>query len=151
MTMKRNLSKLFSFLTLLILLPLSACGDEPFAAPMTIVVFGDSLTAGYRLPADKAFPAQLEARLHAEGYTGIRVINQGISGDNTRGGVARMHTATALQPDIIILELGANDILGRSPASRAEPQLRKLIEAFEQSGALVLLTGIEVPGIFPGA
>src|SRR6202140_512609 len=75
-----------------------------------ILAFGDSLTAGFGLPADAAFPSRLEARLRAEG-TLVHVTNAGNSGDTTTDGLARLDWSLADKPDLVILELGANDTL----------------------------------------
>src|SRR5580765_4977898 len=94
------------------------CGTlTPAAARVPeILAFGDSLTAGLGLPADAAFPSRLEARLRSEG-TLAHVVNAGVSGDTTSGGLARLDWVLAGKPDIVILELGANDALrGIEPA-----------------------------------
>ena len=75
-----------------------------------ILAFGDSLTAGFGLPPDQGFPAQLERRLRADGIA-ARVVNAGVSGDTTAGGLARLDWSLADKPDLVILELGANDML----------------------------------------
>src|SRR5689334_4052303 len=80
------------------------------ANPPQILVFGDSLAAGFGLPPEASFPARLEARLAADGIR-VRVINAGVSGDTTAGGVKRLDWALAEKPDLVILELGANDAL----------------------------------------
>src|SRR5579862_899283 len=87
-------------------------GSDASAAPRVpvIVAFGDSLTAGFGLPAEAAFPSRLEARLRAEGIT-VHVVNAGVSGDTTAGGLARLDWVLAAKPNIVILELGANDAL----------------------------------------
>src|SRR5690242_15895505 len=91
---------------------IALCGIlAPAAARVPeILAFGDSLTAGFGLPADAAFPSRLEARLRAEGLP-VRVVNAGNSGDTTAAGLARLDWSLADKPDIVILELGANDTL----------------------------------------
>lgn len=127
----------------------SACEAEqhPITTPVTIVALGDSLTAGYGLPADQAFPVQLQQRFAQDGSTGIRVINQGISGDTTRDGINRLSLALEARPDIVILELGANDILRKLPADKARANLSEIIAQLQQAGVTVLLTGISTPGV----
>src|SRR3954452_17427402 len=96
---------------LLLLALFGMCGGA--AAPARtaqILAFGDSLTAGFGLPSDKSFPAQLEARLRADGID-AHVVNAGVSGDTTAGGLARLDWSLADKPDLVILELGANDML----------------------------------------
>ncbi|MEO8053172.1 MAG: GDSL-type esterase/lipase family protein, partial [Acidobacteriota bacterium] len=73
-----------------------------------LLVFGDSLSAGYGVPRGQSYPDDLQRKLDAQGY-GWRVVNLGISGDTTSGGLARINTATALRPAVVLLELGGND------------------------------------------
>src|ERR1700687_5753997 len=76
-----------------------------------LVVFGDSLSAGYGVPQGQSYPDDLQRTLDAQGYQ-WRVVNLGISGDTTSGGLARVNTGTALRPAMVLLELGGNDGLG---------------------------------------
>lgn len=109
-----------------------------------ILDFGDSLTAGLGLPAAQAFPAKLEGWLHERGIA-ARVVNAGVSGDTTAGGVARLDWALADQPDLVILALGANDALrGIDPVS-VRGNLEKMIDKIEATGAKVLLLGMLAP------
>jgi len=109
-----------------------------------ILDFGDSLTAGYGLPAGQAFPARLEARLHQQGIE-ARVVNAGVSGDTTAGGLARLDWALADKPDLVILALGANDALRGIEPSTVRENLDKMIGKIEASGAKVLLLGMLAP------
>ena len=113
----------------------------PAAHVPVILAFGDSLTAGLGLPADKAFPAQLEARLKADGLS-VHVVNGGNSGDTTTDGRARLDWALADKPDLVILELGANDMLRGIPPAIAQANLDAIITRIQESGAKVLLTGM---------
>src|SRR5437868_8412833 len=82
-----------------------------------ILAFGDSIAAGFGLAPDAALPARLEAKLREQGIA-ARVVNAGVSGDTTAGGVARLAWTLADKPDVVILELGANDALrGIDPAT----------------------------------
>jgi acyl-CoA thioesterase I len=109
-----------------------------------IVDFGDSLTAGYGLLSGQAFPAQLEAWLHEHGIR-ARVVNAGVSGDTTAGGLARLDWTLADKPDLVILALGANDALrGVAPAT-VRGNLDKIIDKIQGSGAKVLLLGMLAP------
>lgn len=111
------------------------------AEPLRIIAFGDSLSAGFQLPADASFPAQLEARLKNDGYD-ARVVNASVSGDTTRGGLARVSYALRDGGDLMILELGANDmLLGFDPAT-TRGNLEKIIGAAEEKGVAVLLAGM---------
>ena len=99
----------------------------PAGQPLRIVVFGDSLAAGFGLKPSDAFPAQLERALKAKGHA-VEVINAGVSGDTTAGGLARVAWAVPDQTNAVILELGANDMLRGLDPARAkahEPQARR--------------------------
>jgi len=125
----------------LILLPwLAAAADT---RPV-IVAFGDSLTAGYGLDPGLSYPDFLQKRLDAQGYR-YRVVNLGISGDTTSGGVSRLGSALALKPRIVILALGANDGLRGLPLSATRANLDRMIAEFRNHGAAVLLAGITLP------
>lgn len=139
-----------AFLAATLMLPLGACGDsdEDITTPLKIVAFGDSLTAGYNLPAEHAFPSQLQEKFLREGSTGVTIENQGISGDTTQDGVQRLNKVLEAKPDIVILELGANDILRDAPAEKARTHLSHIITELQKSGVTVILTGIQVRGIF---
>jgi acyl-CoA thioesterase I len=109
-----------------------------------ILAFGDSITAGFGLPPEQAFPARLEARLRDQGIA-IHVINAGNSGDTTADGLARLDWSLAEKPDVVILELGANDALrGIDPAS-VRANLEAMISRIQASGAKLLLTGMQAP------
>ena len=114
------------------------------ARETAILAFGDSLTAGLGLPADEGFPARLEARLRADGLR-AHVVNAGVSGDTTAGGLARLDGALADKPDLVILALGANDALrGIDPAS-VGANLDAMIGKIAASGAKLLLVGMRSP------
>ena len=109
-----------------------------------IACFGDSLTAGFGLEPGQSFPDLLQAELDRRGYH-YRVANLGISGDTTQDGLARISMALAERPAIVVLELGANDGLRGQPVANAESNLAQMIEAFQKSGATVVLAGITLP------
>lgn len=109
-----------------------------------LVVFGDSITAGYGLAAGQSFPDDLQKKIDAEGKP-WHVVNLGISGDTTDGGVSRIDSATSLHPSIVILELGGNDGLRGMPVSATRANLEKMIDAFQSSGARVVLAGMTLP------
>ena len=109
-----------------------------------ILDFGDSLTAGYGVPAAQAFPARLEAWLHERGIA-ARVVNAGVSGDTTAGGLARLDWALADKPDLVILALGANDALRGIEPSTVRDNLDKMIGKVQATGAKVLLLGMLAP------
>jgi acyl-CoA thioesterase-1 len=112
--------------------------------PLRIVVLGDSLVSGLGLKPSDAFPAQLERALKARGHS-VEVINAGVSGDTTAGGLARATWAVPEQTDAVILELGANDALRGLDPARAKSNLDKLIATVRARGADVLLAGMFAP------
>jgi acyl-CoA thioesterase-1 len=109
-----------------------------------LVVFGDSLSAGFGLPAGQSFPDYLQKKLDAEGYP-WHVVNLGISGDTTEGGVSRMDSATSLKPAMVILELGGNDGLRGLPLASTRANLDRMITEFQSAGARVVLAGMTLP------
>ena len=113
-------------------------------AQRVIVAFGDSLTAGLGVPAAESYPALLAVRLLAEGYH-YRVVNAGVSGDTTAGGLRRVDWALRLYPEIVILELGVNDALRGQDLSAVRINLDRLVERFQSAGARVLLAGMRLP------
>src|SRR3954466_5356635 len=109
-----------------------------------LLVFGDSLSSGYGVPPGQSYPDDLQRKLNAEGYA-WRVVNLGISGDTTSGGLARVNAATALRPAMVLLELGGNDGLRGLPLSMTRENLDQIIAAFERVGARVVLAGMTLP------
>jgi acyl-CoA thioesterase-1 len=119
----------------------SATVAGPVAKPPEIVAFGDSLTAGLGLPPDEAFPARLAARLAGEGIQ-IHLVNAGNSGDTTTDGLARLDWALAGKPKLVLLELGANDMLRGIDPAIVRANLDAMIAKIQASGASVLLLGM---------
>lgn len=114
------------------------------AAPMKIVAFGDSLTAGFGLPQAQAFPVKLEEALQAEGYD-VEIVNAGVSGDTASAGLARLEWSVPDDADGVILELGANDALrGVDPAITREA-LDETIARLKARDIKVLLAGMRSP------
>jgi acyl-CoA thioesterase-1 len=122
-----------------------AAAAIPAAVPPTVLVFGDSLSAGYGIDVDQSWPALLQARLASQGYE-HRVINASISGETTEGGVTRIgSTLDNFHPDLVILELGGNDGLRGFPPKRMKANLMTIIETAKASGASVVMLGIRIP------
>jgi len=111
----------------------------------TILVFGDSISAGYGLPVGKGWVALLRAKLEREGY-GYRVVNASVSGETTAGGLDRLPRALALhRPRILILELGGNDGLRALPVAPMRANLERMVRLARAAGATVLLLGMRIP------
>lgn len=109
-----------------------------------IAVLGDSLTAGFGVAADEAFPARLQARLQREGYD-YRVVNAGVSGDTTAGGLRRVNWVLRAKPDVVVVALGANDGLRGQPPAAMRSNLEAIIARLRASGAQILLAGMRMP------
>lgn len=126
---------------LLLLSSLNAQGSET----PTVLIFGDSLSAGYGIDVDQSWAALLQSRLQTQGYE-HRVINASISGETTEGGAARIESALAsFEPALVILELGGNDGLRGFPPARMKANLDKIVRSSLDSGAAVVLLGIRIP------
>ncbi len=124
----------------------SATPAEPAPLPVegTLVFFGDSLTAGLGLSKEQAFPALIDARLRAEGRP-WKVVNAGVSGDTTAGGVARLDWIYKQKVDVMLLCLGANDGLRGIPVAETERNLRAILDRAKRQGTRVVLAGIQLP------
>ncbi len=111
----------------------------------TVLIFGDSLSAGFGIDVDQSWAALLQARLEEQGYE-HRVVNASISGETTEGGAARIDSAIgSFSPDLIILELGGNDGLRGFPPARIKGNLETIARRARDSGASVVLLGIRIP------
>lgn len=113
-------------------------------APQTIVLFGDSLMAGYGLSHDDGFAPKLEAALKDAGHD-VRVINSSVSGDTSAAGLARLDWALVDKPDAVLLELGANDALRGVEPSQTRDNLAQIIEKLRAQDVDILLAGMMAP------
>jgi len=120
-----------------------ARAEKPANWPV-IVAYGDSLSAGFGAPTGESYPDFLQQELDAAGYH-YRVVNAGISGDTTAGGLARLDTVLELKPKIAILELGGNDGLRGLPLATTRESLEKMITGLEGAGVKVVLAGMTLP------
>ncbi|KMO41989.1 GDSL family lipase [Methylobacterium aquaticum] len=119
------------------------------ARPLTLVALGDSLTAGYGLPAAAAFPVQLEAALRARGHA-VTIANAGVSGDTATGGLDRVDWSVPDGTDGVILELGANDMLRGTDPAVTEKALGGIIARLKARGIPVMLAGMRAaPNLGP--
>ena len=134
----------FALLVNVLLLAMAVLTGATAAEPIRIVAFGDSLSAGYGLASDQAFPVRLERLLRAKGHT-VTVANAGVSGDTTAGGRDRIDWAVPQGTDAVILELGANDALRRLPTDRARANLDAIVTKLKGRGVEVLLAGMRAP------
>jgi len=114
------------------------------AATLNLLVLGDSLTAGYGLKADEAFPVRLEARLRKEGYD-VTVVNGGVSGDTSKDGLARLDWVVGPDIKAVIIELGANDALRGIDPAVTESALDAIVTRLEKRGIAVMLAGMLAP------
>ena len=110
------------------------------ADPKTIVAFGDSLTQGYGLPADAGFVPQLGAWLAAQGAS-VRVVNAGVSGDTTAGGLARLDWTLAEPAELVIVNLGSNDMLRGLDPNLVYTNLKQIMDKLETKNMATLLIG----------
>ena len=130
------------FVSLAITALLSA--GAALAEPIKLVGFGDSLMAGYQLPASDAFPVKLEAALKAKGHD-VSVANAGVSGDTSSGGLARLDWSIPDGTQGVILELGANDALRGIAPEETEKNLDAMLTRLKERGIAVLLAGMLAP------
>lgn len=117
---------------------------RPAADGPLVIFLGDSLTAGYGLAEEYAYPAVLDRRLKAEG-TPMRILNAGVSGDTTAGGLARLDWLLKQNPDVLVVGLGGNDGLRGLDLGGTEKNLREIVRRGKASGARVLLLGMMIP------
>ena len=121
----------------------TAVPDARAEAPR-LLVLGDSLVAGYGLPPGQSFPDRLQLDLAAEGAE-VSVINAGVSGDTTAGGLARLDWSLADNPDAVIIVLGGNDMLRGLPPEGTKANLEAIIGRLRGKGVEVLLAGMMAP------
>lgn len=161
--MKQNFRTIGGFLLISLALVFSGCragaesprtgsnGARPLVTPKAttnrpkILAFGDSLTAGFGLLEKESYPYLLQQRLDAEGFN-YEVLNAGVSGDTSLGGLERADWALdAENVEILILELGGNDLLRRIPVAEMQKNLSKIIEKAQAKKIRVLLCGMLAP------
>ncbi|MFD2205027.1 arylesterase [Kiloniella antarctica] len=131
--------------TLFLLFSLMVYGSPASAEnSIKLLAYGDSLTHGYGLEAGDTFPDRLQSALNEAGYV-VEVINGGNSGDTSASGLARLEWALIDKPEVVIVELGANDGLRGLEPSETRKNLRKILQGFKNFGAKILLTGMQAP------
>jgi acyl-CoA thioesterase I len=122
----------------------SETSNPEVASGPRVLFLGDSLAAGLHLPANEAFPAVLAELLEEEGHP-IELINAGVSGDTTAGGLARLDWLLKQEPDLLVLELGANDGLRGVALESIEGNLRAIVTRVQAQGTPLLLLGMKLP------
>lgn len=137
--MIRNAATLFFFVSLPVL-PLTAKAE-----PVTIVALGDSLTAGYGLPPEQGLVPQLQGWLTAAGAE-VTVVNAGVSGDTTAGGLSRLDWSLTPETDALMVTLGGNDMLRGLPPEEARANISAILAGAKAKGLPVLLVGMQAPG-----
>ena len=136
--------RLIGLACMLAIVVLAVSGAARASEQTVLVALGDSLTAGYGLAAQDAFPQQLQRALKKRGRQ-VEVVNAGVSGDTTRGGLARLDWAVPKNASAVILELGANDALRGQDPEHAFAALDEIISKLKGRGLAVLLAGMEAP------
>lgn len=128
--------------------PRAAVVDGARPAPQTneplVIFLGDSLTAGLGLAENQAYPALLDRKLDEAGSP-VRVLNAGVSGDTTAGGLSRLDWLLSQKPEVLVVGLGANDGLRALPVEETEKNLREIVRRAQAAGARVLLLGMQIP------
>ena len=134
----------------LFLLVMAICNVQSLYANNTaesvlrLLVLGDSLSAGYGLKPEDSFPSRLEEALDVAGYR-VHVINAGVSGDTTAGGLSRLEWALVDKPHIVLVELGGNDALRGLPPAETYANLESIIVKLKKNGVRVVLAGMQAP------
>ncbi len=122
----------------------SSAALTPGIGATIVTVFGDSITTGHGIALTSAYPAQLERMLHEKGYD-VSIVNAGVTGETTAGGLRRAEFVVKQKQDIVVIALGGNDVLrGINPAS-TKANLAKTIEIFQKEAVLVILVGMYAP------
>lgn len=130
-----------------LVLLLAALPAHAQSEPVKLAILGDSLAAGYGLAPAQAFPARLQAALKEKGRN-VTVINHGVSGDTTAGGVERLDWMLGDKPDIVLVELGGNDALRALDPAATERNLDAIVKKLKEAGVTVWLAGMLAPRNF---
>ncbi|MFK7802298.1 MAG: arylesterase [Anaerolineae bacterium] len=118
--------------------------SEPDPKPsIRILAFGDSITEGFGVEPDMAYPAQLERKLRADGYD-VEVVNGGISGETSSGALTRLDWTLRTEPDIVIVNTGGNDGLRAIDLDLTSENIDQIVGGFDESGAVVVVAGMQI-------
>ncbi len=134
-------SPIYAFLAFFVI---TATSIPALAAQQRLMVYGDSLVAGYGLNAGEGFPEQLQQALIAEGRD-VKVLNAGVSGDTTAGGLARLEWALSDQPDAVMIILGGNDLLRGLDPKQTRENLQQILTRLQAQDIKILLCGMLAP------
>lgn len=117
---------------------------EQHQTPLTVLALGDSLTEGLGVANTDNYPAQLETRLHEQGFKNAKVINSGLSGETSTGLVNRLDWVLQTKPDITILTIGANDAIRGIDVATVEANIRTAVQRLQDNGSEVILGGMQI-------
>lgn len=123
--------------------PAESSRTENMEISGTIVALGDSLTAGYGLEEEFSYPALLQRKLEAEGYR-YKVINAGVSGETTSGTLSRLEWVLTMNPDIVVLEIGANDGLRGIDPAVPEKNLKEMVRVLKEQNVIIVFAGMKM-------
>jgi acyl-CoA thioesterase I len=144
MKLAKGYGRLAAAVNSLLIVLFSVASAQADAPALKIAMLGDSLTAGYGVAPEQAIPARLQAALKAEGRN-VTVLNHGVSGDTTAGGIDRLDWMLGDKPDIVMVELGANDALRGIDPAVAERNLDTILSRLKQAKVTVWLIGMMAP------
>jgi acyl-CoA thioesterase-1 len=128
-----------------LLLALSLCSAAEAEPLVRIAVYGDSLTSGYKLQSEEAFPARLERKLKETGFTDIEVLNMSTAGETTTGGLEHVNGLLVKRPDIVILELGTNDAQSGINVNLIYKNLYRIVATLTANHIYVIVMGAKAP------
>lgn len=133
------------FAPLLVSIIVLAFSASAHADNMRIIVFGDSLTSGYQLQQEEAFPTKLDRKLREIGYQNIEMLNMSLAGETTTGGLERLNAVISKRPDIVVLELGGNDAMRGINSALIHRNLATIISKLQAEKIYVVLMGVQAP------
>jgi acyl-CoA thioesterase-1 len=148
--MSSDVSRRAGFAAAVLMLLAPACAAEAAPAEPKVAILGDSITAGYGLPARQALPAKLSSELARMGDP-VRIVPAGISGDTTGGGLRRLDRAVPAGTKVCVVALGGNDLLNGEDPARMRANLKRIVERLKARGVTVVLAGLKVPPVLGGA
>ena len=143
----KNIVLVVVILILIIFIFMSLNKENTIDKPIKIIAYGDSLTEGFGLSKEYSYPSILEKSLVEKGYKNIKVLNYGISGDTTENALNRIQPVLDEKPDIVILTIGANDMLRRQDLGQMKDNIRKIMSKLKENNTEVILSYMKAPFI----